>query len=389
MPPSHGALARLVRHFWPLIALVLVALGGCCGVSEYEAQARQTWSELEKAVYDEPTPVDAEETGVSIQLPIVFEKKSKHLHALRPEASSEQDLLEQRVQPPSMTLPGLRFTYEMYYRDSQNRRLPVYCYLAVLAPGSKQRRNATSRIENILKSSYPEASWTSETLEDSGLEVEFLSVAGTQQFVPEGASLSRQAIEAPGRLDLYLVATDYANVLVGWRAPVDIAEDVHFFEAARASVGTLQSEEPEGELPDAPEGQPGNYKQAPGTEVELEPPPGFEPSAAISGFESRDKRASIAVQPQPHPYSAMVRSYSDESLQQFNISVRSREEVTVDGGPATLLLLKNPQQTYWNLVFGDAQGSFVVTATLGDPRNEQQKAALREAILTARRTKSE
>lgn len=120
--------------------------------------------------------------------------------------------------------------------------------------------------------------------------------------------------------------------------------------------------------------------------MELVPPAGFEPSATISGFEKTGTASNIAVTSRPEPYSAMVNSYADATLKQYNINVLAREEVTIGDQPATLLLLQKPDQTYWNLVFGDDSGSFVVTGTLASAEDLAEKDAMRAAPLSARKT---
>jgi hypothetical protein len=76
------------------------------------------------ALHNGPTAVDGEQTGVSIQLPILFD--SKKTQALRPGAMvGNTPVLPERFQPPGITLPGLRFTCETVYADTQNPWWPA------------------------------------------------------------------------------------------------------------------------------------------------------------------------------------------------------------------------------------------------------------------------
>jgi hypothetical protein len=368
--------------------MLLVVASGCCycGTPFYDLQAHQTWEELERGLHSGPTSVDGDQTGVSIQLPVLFD--SKETKTFRPGSEEgNRPIAPERVQPPGLTIPGLRFTCETIYRDDQGRKLPVYCYLAVLPKGSAERTKVKDQLLQAAKAENPTAQWEAAVLEGSSLSAEKLSFSGTQVFMPAGAIDNKQAVETGGRVDLYLVAAEHANVLVGFRAPIDIADRVSLTEAGLASIASIKSEKPAAPISATPDGSgpTGEFVQAPNTNIELVPPAGFTPAAAISGFEKSGTSSSIAVAPQTHPYEAMVGSYNPDTLKQYNITVVQREDVTVGGAPALLLLLQKPDQTYWNLVFGDASGSYVITATLANQSDEAEKQTLKSALLTARK----
>src|SRR5690606_13988732 len=160
-------------------------------------------------------------------------------------------------------------------------------------------------------------------------------------------------VDTTGQIDLYLVAGEHANVLVGFRAPADVAKRVSLVEAAQASIASSKSEKPTAPVAATPTtGVPTTgFVQAPNTNIELVPPAGYRASARVSGLEKTGSSASIAVAPQTHPYTAMVGSYSPDTLKQYGITVVEREDVTIGGAPALRLLLQKPEQTYWNLVF--------------------------------------
>jgi hypothetical protein len=168
---------------------------------------------------------------------------SKRTKTFRPDAIVDnQPVLPERVQPPGFNLPGLRFTCQMDYADTQGRSLPVSCYLAVLPKGGAERGRVKQQLLEAAKAVNPAAVWEQVTLAGSTLPTERLSVTGMQKFLPSFAHNARDAVETDGRLDLYLVAGDHANVLVGWRSPVDVAEKVNFFDVAEASVASIKSE---------------------------------------------------------------------------------------------------------------------------------------------------
>jgi hypothetical protein len=375
-----------------LSLLALAAASGCCycGTFAYDMKANDAWNALDRGLHGGPTSVDAEQTGVSIQLPVLFDSKLTQTFRPGPSAGPDQ-VLPERVQPPGMNLPGLRFTCLMHYADSQNRPMPVSCYLAVLAKGGAERTKVKQQLLAAAKKTNPEAAWETVTLEGSALPTERLSFTSTQPFLQQFTHNASEAVEAEGRLDLYLVAGEHANVLVGWRGPVDVAKKVSLFEAAEASVATIKSEKPAGVLPttptDSPPTETQNYVQAPDTNVELIPPAGYAPAPLIFGFQKSGTNATIAVAQQANPFSALVNSYSPDALKPYDINVLESEEVTIGDGPGLLLFLQKPDQTYWNLVFGDDSGSHVVTATLADPNDAAEKQALKAALLTVRTKK--
>lgn len=376
---------RAARLSIALSAGLIVTVSGCCycGTFPYDLQSSATWHELERGLHSGPTSVDQEQTGVTIQLPVLFD--STTTQSIRPGTVVDSALVpNERVQPPGFTLPGLRFVCQAPYDG-----MPVTCYLAVVAKGNAEREKLKEQLLESAKKINPAAAWETVALQGSTLKAERLSLSGQQKFLPIGLNVPNKAIDADGRLDLYVVAGENANVLVGWRAPLDIAQRVSLFEAAEASIASIKSEKPAAPVAttptETPEGPTGSYVQAPNTPVELVPPEGFTPSAAISGFEKSGTVSNIAVTPRPEPYSAMINSYSDATLKQYNISVLAREEVTIGDQPATLLLLQKPDQTYWNLVFGNDSGSFVVTGTLANANDQTEKDAMRSALLSSRR----
>ncbi|MCA9267188.1 MAG: hypothetical protein KDA41_01895 [Planctomycetales bacterium] len=379
--PTALPTSRPTRFGLALTALALVQAAGCCCSSTYDDGAYATWKNLERGVYEAPTSIAQDKTGVSIQLPIVFDAKKRV--AYQPGGAAERD----KLQPPQCEIPGLQTTFEMQLLDADRRKMPMYCYVGVVGPTSAERKSALDAILTQIKNVSPEAGWESKTIDGLAQPASKLSVSGSQAFTPGQAGM--KPTDVIGQFDVYVVPAEFATVIVGWRAPVDIAQRVSLFKAAEAAVGTIKSVEPTQQLPEVDPstgGAPaGDYAVAPGTDVELKPPAGFAPAASVSGYLNSQTQAAIRVNQSPDPYSALVAQYAPERLAANNIVTVATEDATIDGGPAKLLLLKTPDQTFWNLVFGDDKRTFVVTAQLVNPDDDAAKQALRASLLTARK----
>lgn len=244
-----------------LLATSVLLLGGCClcASSAYDTQAYVTWKELEEGLHENATPVDADQTGVSIRMPRLFATAGQNkAEAFRPDQIIGEDPMNRlHVFPPQVELPGLRFTYEMYAPTAAGKDLPVYSYLAVLPPGDAERDAALAQIQTaVSEQTGAPATWESIDLE--GLEprpARFMSVTGMQEFPGKGSKFNIKGEETVGRLDLYLVSTSHANVLIGWRAPDELAKKFSFFKAAKVAMGTLQSEKVAPPAAAPPEGE--------------------------------------------------------------------------------------------------------------------------------------
>ena len=234
-----------VRYGSVLIAIVFVTASGCCycGTFPYDLKSSETWDELERGLHSGPTSIDKDQTGVTIQLPVAFD--SKTTQSFRPgTAVNNVPVITERVQPPGFTLPGLRFVCQTPIDG-----MPMTCYLAVVAKGNAEREKLKEQLLESAKKINPAATWEPVTLEGSTLPTERLSLSGTQKFLPVQLDNANKMIDAEGRLDLYVVAGENANVLVGWRAPLNIAERLSLFKAAEASVASIKSEKPPARSP--------------------------------------------------------------------------------------------------------------------------------------------
>jgi hypothetical protein len=251
-PRVAGLEVRIRLAAAAVAAVVLPAIAGCCCMSDapgfsYDKKAYETWAKLERGLNPTPTPVDVEQTGVTIQRPTFFDAQPTNILDSRGrfEPGKQQPITEafalDGLQPPMVKLPGLKFTYEMFYPTKDGKKLPVYCYLCTYPPGEAGAADVKNHIQTSVTAAYPQARWQEVKLEGSTFPTWQMSIGGTQAFHPKEAE---KAVEAPGTFELYMVSATHANVLVGFRAPQDVAEQLSLDKAAKASVASIKSEKP-------------------------------------------------------------------------------------------------------------------------------------------------
>lgn len=393
--------ARIRRFTFPtalLLTSVVVFAGGCCCFTTlYDTGVYATWNELEHGLNAQPPAAvklaGAEQTieeqkGVTIRLPILFDPKVMGTPLMRNAAKAGGEPVEPtRIQPPGLDLPGYYITYEMFYPDGEGKDLPVYCYLGALPKG--ESKEAKEEILKQLKDKYPDAEWTDKTLKGASGEGAFelvpgLTVSGPQEF---HAKLLAKPIETPGRMDIYVVPTDHATVIVAWRAPQEIAKRISFFEAAESSVASIKSVKPAEPIAAAPPsgGQStGAHVQFPNAEVEIIPPAGFHKNARINGFQKEGSNTQITIRPQQLPAKSLIGGYNEKYFTDNNLIVAQREDITAGDAPAVLWLVERQGGgRFWQYVFGDDKQSFILDGELTEP-DEATKTAVRSSLLTAR-----
>ena len=239
--------SRLVAYLF--VPLLIVTFG--CGTGEYDRQMRKTLEELrtpeelEKGqvfdmLYESPTEVPG--IGVSLRIPKLLDATAKSWRPGSLNAAGEP-IDESRIQPPFVKLPGFQFCYERFVPDQSGGQQPVYCYVAVSDSKDASQEDLIASVQKDLKAKFSNApaTWeeTSLNTPDGGtLTCRRISVTGPQGFVvsPEG----RESKDSEGRMDLYLYSNETHHVLVGWRAPSGISEELSLFEVAEASVATVQ-----------------------------------------------------------------------------------------------------------------------------------------------------
>ncbi len=387
---QYRSTSRLAAALLPMV----LAGGCCCGSFWYDTQAYMTWAELERGVHGAATPIDEEKTGVSMQLPALF--APAEVKAMRPGGMEDgKRIPDMRLYPSladgenavTIKLPGMRFAYEMPFKGEGKNVHTVYCYLCVLPKGESARSETRAEILEAVQTVAPEAQWElDKTLWEEAYSADYLEVSGMQFFGPPAPPGSGQK-KTPelGKLALYLVKKEHANVLVGYRGPQKIAEQVSLFKAGEAAVPTITSKQPPKpiEQPEETSQPSGDYVLAPNTEIELIPPTGYHASNAVNGFQKQGSATKMTVTTQPNPFSATAGTYNDAFFASNNVTVTSREDVTIDGSSGLLLVLTQGDTTECILVFGDEQRSYVINATIADPAADLEP--VKTALKTARK----
>lgn len=141
---------------------------------------------------------------------------------------------KRRIQPPGMSLPGFRYSYETFVgMGGRNDFQPLYVYFAAV-PGSDP--------VNKVKAAISKKTWQSvklDTPDRRQLDFEKLSVTGNLEFEmdPGGGEIQKK----PGRLEIYLHSTPAHHIIIGFRATNEVDEKVELFKAVPFAMGTLQA----------------------------------------------------------------------------------------------------------------------------------------------------
>src|SRR5262245_26099634 len=127
--------------------------------------------------------------------------------------------------------------------------------------------------------------------------------------------------------------------------------------AATRSPGSSSS--PGGHLP-------GHLVDVPGTHVSLVPPEDFVASTDFPGFVLEEEEASIRIGELPGPKEQTLSGMTPEGLASQGMTLVRKEELTVNGGPATIIEATQEagEDTFAKsiLILGDEQTA-MVTAT--------------------------
>jgi len=127
--------------------------------------------------------------------------------------------------------------------------------------------------------------------------------------------------------------------------------------------------------------------RVPGTDVSLEPPPGFSLSESYPGFQNAEQKASIMVTQMPAPVAEVMKAMNKEALATRGMTLLSSNPETVGGREALLLHVSQTaggaEFLKWMLVTGNPKTSVMVVGTFPKGSGEAVGAAIRKSVLTA------
>jgi hypothetical protein len=201
-----------------MVLLLVGTLG--CGTRRYEERLRQTVERLgkESAFAGMYPPVEVPGSPVTIQLPQLFQ-----------ESPLPEDTDPRRLQPPSIELPDLKFTYEGFFPYPDGSKIAIYCYVAAPAMVASKSRTPADRLRGELQAAI--SGWTGkwESVQcktPTGLGVEWQHLEGTtkQQFYFVDAEGNQEYRETDAILKFYSRREGDVMLIIGWRVPADIAQ---------------------------------------------------------------------------------------------------------------------------------------------------------------------
>jgi hypothetical protein len=237
-------------------AILTLAAGGGCGSGAYENRLQARLVPLRKAeafylhLYPAPTPIYGEQ--VLLRYPNFIDAKetddAQYWRVGKPNRLGIASRREE-LEPPMMALPGFQFNFEKYVPNDKNRMMPVYLYVGIveIQDGVPTAQEIMDEIMRHVEARFVRAAgedppaWVDASIptpEDGTNAFKLLQLKGMQRF--DLTPFEDNLLDLAGRFDLYLHSTADYHVLIGWRAPDEVAPRLQFFEKARTAMGTLR-----------------------------------------------------------------------------------------------------------------------------------------------------
>lgn len=136
----------------------------------------------------------------------------------------------------------------------------------------------------------------------------------------------------------------------------------------------------------------GNYVTLGPARIDLILPEQFERAKAFQGFKHRSLNASVMAHRVKGNFSEKAVSYTSAGMQARGLTLRSREDLQLDGLPALLVLVDQPGEppvSKWMLLLADSrENTATVTATFPRSAESEVSPLLKAILLSVRRTRS-
>jgi len=225
-----------------MFAVVLLATLGC-GQGEYEAAMKNSVKDiafdsnfLEGLSLD---PAEIISDVAELRLPLLIDDYATSLTKTSKDNAGDR-IDPRRVQPPGITIPGFRYSYEKFEElGGRNSEQPLYVYFGSV-PGSDPIKKVTGSMLSGARKISRNVNWTEaelDTPERGKLKFQKLSVPGVQdfEFNPKGGQIEKKK----GLLEIYVHSTKEHHIIIGFRAPDAVAEKTKLFDLVPFSLGTL------------------------------------------------------------------------------------------------------------------------------------------------------
>jgi hypothetical protein len=213
----------------PLSLLLLLVLSGC-GTGDYEQRLAKRGSQTQSALnFNElyaPQPLTG--TSVSVRVPVLF-KESPLVEGVQGKDGKPID--PRRVKPTLFELPWLKFTYEGFMDNPEGGKLPFYCYVAAVNKAAGGVNDPAPGWKDALKNKGGTVNeWTDfQGQSPDGQKIPWKTIrfTGPQEFFTINKTGQEQYVSLPGVLDIYLHEEAGFYVLIAWRMPASIEQQVN------------------------------------------------------------------------------------------------------------------------------------------------------------------
>lgn len=227
MPSNKANAARLSSVISILVAILLIVSG--CGTGEYERRLADRTNRIrtESRFNELYAPQDLPGVPVAVRVPVKF--TDPPLVEGAPDKAG-QPVDPRRLKPIPLDVPWLKLTYEGMVDNPQGGKLPYYCYVGAvdMAAGGVANPAAAWSAELAGKGGTV-ADWTDfqgESPDGRTVPWRKLRFTGNQNFYTLDAGNQGQFVQLPGILDVYLHEENGFLLLMAWRMPSSVEQQV-------------------------------------------------------------------------------------------------------------------------------------------------------------------
>jgi len=126
-----------------------------------------------------------------------------------------------------------------------------------------------------------------------------------------------------------------------------------------------------------------------GTQIDLEPPSGFAPSAQFTGFAyTGEYNASIVITEIPAPVTEILKPFTSETLAKNGMTLLDSSKIKVDNADASLFHVSQSQggQIYikWILISGDEKHTVLINGIFPQDQASLFDAPIKRALLSTK-----